>query len=120
MGLQRHGCKGRVTVGDRVKYRVSCKRETAIQRYSRDFLGDRKRSRQKAEECRRLINMKMEVNQSMDEYIGEFKTTVSKLQEMDSTLDKDLLVVVLLGGLSGDYRDFQLSTRRSISCAQDF
>lgn len=57
---------------------------------------DRKGVRQKAEEFRKLINIRMNASKSMDEYLRDFNSIITRLTELDAKLDDDLIVVLLL------------------------
>lgn len=75
-----------------------------------DFLEssyDRKSVRQKAEEFRKLVNIRMSSIQTMDEYLRSFNAIVNRLIELDAKLDDDLLVVLLLDSLDENFKDVQ-------------
>ncbi|XP_055906834.1 uncharacterized protein LOC129942059 [Eupeodes corollae] len=72
-----------------------------------DFLlesYDKKGPRQKTQEFRKLTHLQMSAGESVAEYVREFKTITNRLKELGAKLDDDLLVVVLLDGLSDDYK----------------
>lgn len=75
-----------------------------------DFLEssyDRKSIRQKAEEFRNLLNIRMSPTQTMDEFLREFDLIVKRLTELDAKLDDDLVAVLLLDSLDDHYKDVQ-------------
>lgn len=51
-----------------------------------------------------LITAKMELNKSVEDYVNEVMYTAIKLSEIGLKLDEDVLVCILLAGLSDEYK----------------
>ncbi|KAI8116171.1 hypothetical protein CVS40_11717 [Lucilia cuprina] len=66
---------------------------------------DRKSTRRKAENFRKLLSLKMQSSESVSDYLIKFDICVSCLSEMDVNLDESFLVVILLDGLSDQYKE---------------
>lgn len=77
---------------------------------------DRKSTRQKVEEFRKLVNIRMDNSQTMDEYLREFSAIVMRLTELDAKLDDDLLVTLLIDSLPENYKEVQAA----FDAAKDF
>ncbi|XP_037821101.1 uncharacterized protein LOC119610104 [Lucilia sericata] len=72
-----------------------------------DFLREtyEKRSkRQKAEIYRKLLNHKMNAGQTISKYIEDFDELYMQLEEMNGKIEEELQVIILLDGLSSDYK----------------
>lgn len=68
---------------------------------------DRQSTRRKAENFRKLLSLKMESVETITEYLIKFDIYVSCLSEMDVKLDESLLVVILLDGLTDQYKEIR-------------
>lgn len=66
---------------------------------------DRKGTRQKAEEFRKLVNIRMDNSQAIEEYLREFNAIITRLTELDAKLDNNLLVILLLDSLPDNYKE---------------
>lgn len=75
-----------------------------------DFLEEtynRKSTRQKVEVYRKIVNFKMSSGQNFADYLEQFDIQHTRLQEIGGKVEEELAVVILLDGLTDEYKEIK-------------
>ena len=66
---------------------------------------NRKSERQKVEINRKILNFKMNRNHKILSYLEDFDIIHTKLEELGGKIEEELAVIILLDGLSDDFKE---------------